>query len=234
MYRDLAKYYDYVYSFKDYEQEVKQLREVIQQYQKSSGKDLLEIACGTGKHIEHLKRSYHVTGLDISEEMLAIARERNPDVRFVLGDMRDAKLSQTFDIITCLFGSINYNTNLEQLKMTLDNLSKHLKPEGIIVIEPIFTRESFMDRHLSIDSVDESDMKIVRVGLSREEDGHAVLELQSLIATKDGITHHIDIHTMGLFSRQSILDTLKASGLAGEVVDPGLGREALYIGIKSG
>jgi SAM-dependent methyltransferase len=173
-----------------------------------------------------------MTELDISEEMLAIARERNPDVQFVLGDMKDATLNQTFDIITCLFGSINYGTTLEQLKKTLDNLAKHLKPGGLLIIEPIFTRESFMDRYLSIDSVDESDMKIARVGLSREEEGHAVLELQSLIAAKDGITHHIDIHTMGLFSKQNILDTLNASGLVGEVVDPGLGREALYIGVK--
>jgi SAM-dependent methyltransferase len=232
MYRDLAKFYDLVYSSKDYAQEVKRLKAIIRQYQRSSGKDLLEVACGTGKHIEHLKKRYNTTGLDISEEMLAIARERNPDVQFALGDMKDTTLNQTFDVITCLFGSINYNTTLEQLKKTLDNLAKHLKPGGLLIIEPIFTRESFIDRHLSIDSVDESDMKIARVGLPREEEGHAVLELQSLIATKDGITHYIDIHAMGLFSKQSILETLNASGLVGEVVDPGLGREALYIGLK--
>jgi ubiquinone/menaquinone biosynthesis C-methylase UbiE len=232
MYTRLAEYYDRVYATKDYAKEVERVNEIIQSHQRSSGVELLDVACGTGKHIEYLKNNYHVTGLDISEEMLAIARKRNSDVRFVLGDMKHAKLKQKFDIITCLFESINYNITLEQLKMAFGNLAMHLKPGGVILIEPIFTRESFIEKHLSIDSVDDSDMKIARVGLAREEKGHAVLELQYLIATQEGIVHHIDTHRMGLFTRDSILDALRASGLASEVIDPGLGRESLYIGVK--
>lgn len=58
MYKELAKYYDLIYSFKDYEQEAKRVMELIGSYKKLSGDELLGVGCGSGKHLEYFKENY--------------------------------------------------------------------------------------------------------------------------------------------------------------------------------
>ena len=55
LYRDLAKYYDLIYSWKDYAKETSELKRLFSKYKKSAGTMLLDVACGTGHHIKHLK-----------------------------------------------------------------------------------------------------------------------------------------------------------------------------------
>src|SRR5208337_3581881 len=84
-----AGYYDAIYDAvgKDYGREAKRLRELIRKHQKSTGKTLLDVACGTGRHISFLKQSFEVEGLDLDRKLLAIARRRNPDITFHYGNM---------------------------------------------------------------------------------------------------------------------------------------------------
>jgi trans-aconitate methyltransferase len=97
---DAAKYYDKIYSFKDYEKEASKITLVVEEHLKSEGRRLLDVACGTGKHIEYLKDQFEVEGLDVSREMLDIARVRNPNVMFHRADMTDFDLNKKFDVIT--------------------------------------------------------------------------------------------------------------------------------------
>lgn len=77
VYKIMAKYYDLMYSWKDYDSETQRLHKIVQEYKTSPGEDLLEVGCGTGGHVEYLKQYYEVSGLDLSQEMLAIAREKH-------------------------------------------------------------------------------------------------------------------------------------------------------------
>ena len=54
-------------------------------------------ACGTGRHLEYLRDRYDVEGLDISLELLTIARQRLPGIRLHHGDMTAFDLGKTFD-----------------------------------------------------------------------------------------------------------------------------------------
>ena len=69
---------------------------------------LLDVACGTGGHLVHLRRWYEVMGVDIDAGMLDEARRRLPGDTFVEGDMRSFRLHRTFDAVSCLFSSIGY------------------------------------------------------------------------------------------------------------------------------
>jgi SAM-dependent methyltransferase len=68
---------------------------------------ILDIGCGTGRHaVELAARGYRVTGIDLSESMLARAREnarrRGVQVEFLRADARDLRFSKEFDLVTML------------------------------------------------------------------------------------------------------------------------------------
>ena len=87
MYKELAKYYDLIYSWKNYKKEVNKIEKLIKEYKKSDGIKLLDVACGTGKHLEYFKENFSCTGIDLNEEMISIARNNISDVDFKLADM---------------------------------------------------------------------------------------------------------------------------------------------------
>ncbi len=73
---------------------------ILKRCGRSGGVRLLDVACGTGGHLPFLKDRYEVEGLDLSEEMLRIARENHPDIPFHLADMTDFRLDAAYDAIT--------------------------------------------------------------------------------------------------------------------------------------
>ena len=104
MFTKTAQHYDAVYSDKDYSSEVATLVSLIRE-RIPNAKTLLDVACGTGKHLEHLVKEFDCTGVDLDAEMLAIATERVPSIKFHTGDMCDFTLDTQFDVATCLFSS---------------------------------------------------------------------------------------------------------------------------------
>jgi len=76
MYKELAKYYDLIYLSKDYKKESKKLMRIIKRYKKSEGKNLLDVACGTGSHLKFLEKKFDCFGIDVNNEMLKIARKK--------------------------------------------------------------------------------------------------------------------------------------------------------------
>src|SRR5438093_13145651 len=103
MYRQLANYYDEIYYFKKYQKETDKIETIIQRHKKSSGNKLLDVACGTGNHIQYRKQHYSVEGLDSSTEMLPIAHKKHPAIVFHRGDMTSFKLKNHINFIMCLF-----------------------------------------------------------------------------------------------------------------------------------
>ncbi|MCP2257362.1 Methyltransferase domain-containing protein [Streptoalloteichus tenebrarius] len=100
------------------------------------GRTVLDIGCGTGRDAGYLASVGHtVTGLDLSERMLAHARERYPDVEFTRGDMRSFDLGRVFDAIICLDSAFLYCHRNEELTAFLDRCREHLRPGGLLVAE---------------------------------------------------------------------------------------------------
>jgi len=87
----------------------------------------LDIACGTGVlAAELLKAGFSVVGVDISEEMIAVAKAEYPDITFLVSDMRSMSLGRTFDLVTCTFDSLNYLTSSADMQSVFSTVNKHL------------------------------------------------------------------------------------------------------------
>lgn len=102
--------------------------------------NVLDVACGTGDMaVSLVERGCTVTGVDISEEMLAIARQKAPMVTFMIADAEHLPFPDaSFDAVTCAFGVRNF-VHLEQ---GLNEMLRVLKPGGQLVILELATPDS--------------------------------------------------------------------------------------------
>jgi len=227
MYRREARLYDLEYAEKDYAGEAARLHELIQARSPRT-QTLLDVACGTGKHLEHLRAWYDAEGLDADGDMLAMARERLGDLPLHQADMRNFDLGRRFDAVTCLFSAIGYMRNLAGLTEAVEAMARHLAPGGVLVVEPWVTPERWIDDHVfSLASG-----PLARVDRSWREDRLSVLELHYLLGSPDGIRYWVERHELGLFTDEEYAEAFRAVGLAVEHDPDGLIGRGLYLGVS--
>jgi ubiquinone/menaquinone biosynthesis C-methylase UbiE len=232
LYDRSVEFYDAIYSFKNYEKETAKLHELIQQYKRSPGNELLDVACGTGGHIAYLKRNYSVEGLDISPLMLRLARKKHPDVVFYHRDMTNFGLRKEFDVVTCLFSAIGHVKTRRRLDLAVRSMARHLKPGGVLVVESWPTPKQWQVGRLGANFVDEANLKIARFSISKTRGKLSVLDLHYLVATPNRIQHFVERLEMGLFTHDEYLDAFRQAKLK-TVYDPeGLMGRGLYIGTR--
>lgn len=234
LYKRLAKYYDLIYHEKDYEAEAEKVKKLISKYKKSEGNKLLEVACGTGKHIQFLKQDFECTGTDINEEMLEVARENIKDVEFIQQDMVELDMGKQYNIITCLFSSIGYVKTYDNLRKTIKNFYNHLKKGAVVIIEPWFSPSSFEEGRPGLRTYEDSRLKIARLNTNTVKNNISTLDMQYLIAERgEEIKFHKEVHDLGLFDEEKTLTIMRDVGFRTEHLKEGLSDRGLYIGVKN-
>jgi len=234
MYKKLAKYYDLIYHWKDYEKEANSLKDLIKKYKKSEGSLLLDVGCGTGKHIEQFKGDFSCTGIDINNEMVEVAKSKVNDVIFEQGDMINFNLKTEYDVILCLFSAIGYVKTYTNLEKTIQNFANHLKIGGVLVIEPWFTKSIYSVGEPGMTTYDGEEVKLARVNNTKIEGNISVMDMHYLIAERNAdVIHYVDTHELGLFEIDKTLEFMEKANLQSEYLENGLMKDrGLYIGVK--
>lgn len=233
-YGELAKYYDLLYQWKDYQKEAGIVRELVARYKTSQGNSLLDVGCGTGKHLQHLVNKFDCVGMDASEQMLEQARRNVRGGKFVQGDMVNFDLGRQFDVILCLFSSIGYVRTYSRLGMTLKNFARHLRTGGVTIIEPWFTKSTVKAGYVHVLAQGTNDLKIVRVDYTGVKGNSTVLDERIVVAERNmGIATYKDRMVMGLFGQDEFLRLMERAGLKARYLKKSLapGR-GLYVGTK--
>lgn len=230
MFRKSQRFYDAIYAWKDYPAEAERLATVIHQ-RVPDARTLLDVACGTGKHLELLRRRYDVAGMDLDPQMLEIARRRvGPDIPLHLGDMVDFDLGRRFDVVTCLFSSIAYARTPHRLDAAVAAMARHMAPGGLLVMEPFFSPDQWEPGHLTSNFVDEPDLKVVRLNLSGPVASEITMTFHYLVGTPEGIDHFTEDHQVGLFTHEQYVEAFRAAGIEPEHDREGLMGRGLYVG----
>jgi SAM-dependent methyltransferase len=101
------------------------------------GRRVLDVACGTGKSfLPLLRRGYDVVGCDISEEMLAVARERaGSEVELFQADVRALPEVGPFDLVTWLDDAVNYLLGDDDLELAIVSIAQTMAPGGLLVFD---------------------------------------------------------------------------------------------------
>jgi SAM-dependent methyltransferase len=227
-----ARIYDAVYSWKDYAGEAARVHELVQA-RKPGAATLLDVACGTGTHLAELRRWYRCEGIDLDADLLAVARERLPDVPLHQGDMRDFDLGRRFDAVTCLFSAIGYMRTVEELDAAVAAMARHLEPGGVLVVEPWLSPEAVRIPHVGAVFVDEPELKIARVNTIQVDGRTSGFDFHYVVGTPESVEHFVEHHELGLFTREEQLAAFRAAGLEVEHDEEGLMGRGLYIGIAS-
>ena len=98
-------------------------------------KSLLELACGTGVILKSLSDRYHVTGVDLSSIMLSIANKRLPTTPLYRVNMVNLNFNCRFDVIICVFDSINHVLSFADWKKLFSRVYSHLNDKGIFLFD---------------------------------------------------------------------------------------------------
>tara|TARA_B100001093_G_C26806127_1_gene1005557 strand:+ start:849 stop:1634 length:786 start_codon:yes stop_codon:yes gene_type:complete len=194
-----SKYYDLIYDDKDYEEEALYINKLIKTYKKSAAK-ILDIGCGTGKHlIELSKLGYKGVGFDQSISMIDYANNNlkslSSDIKnnldFQVSDIKHFNCNQYFDVITCLFHVINYLHTENEYRSAFKNISLHLEKGSIFIFDfwygPSVLKNGFETR---VKEIENELFKITRIAKP------------SIDTIKDLVSVHYKLFTKNKFSNK--------------------------------
>ncbi|MBU3840738.1 MAG: class I SAM-dependent methyltransferase [Candidatus Ruminococcus intestinipullorum] len=138
-YTSFAAVYDTFMDNIPYEEWMEYLHGLLQEYDIKDGL-LLDLGCGTGTMTELLANAgYDMIGIDNSEEMLEIARQKQiqsgNSILYLLQDMREFELYGTVRAVVSICDSINYITEDEELKEVFHWVNNYLDPGGVFIFD---------------------------------------------------------------------------------------------------
>jgi SAM-dependent methyltransferase len=137
--------YDALYRDKAYVSECDFLEAAMKRYGSGGQRKILDLGCGTGAHaIELARRAYMVRGVDLSPDMLSIARAKcaaaasqgeQLDAEFVEGNIAVARVGSDFDVAIMMFAVLGYINDLADLAAVLSNVRGQLRHEGLLIAD---------------------------------------------------------------------------------------------------
>lgn len=119
-------------------------------------KSSLDLGCGTGVLCEILHdQGIQSSGMDFSEGMIAIAKERNPEIFYEVADMITYRPDKNFDLVTCTGDALNHIMKLENIKKIFENVYAYLKEGGYFIFDILNEKEVPMEEPIDLDFSEE-------------------------------------------------------------------------------
>ncbi len=210
-YNDLAWVDTVVGSPADYVEETELYARLIRDRSQRPPTTLLHLGCGAGGNDFTFKRHFAVTGVDISPGMLEIARRVNPEVTYVLGDIRTIELPERFDAVA-IPDCIDYMVTPEDLRAAIGTARRHLNPGGVLLIVAN-TRDEFRHNNfVYTGSRDDTEVTVLENDRICEGGARYEATLVYLIRRKGELRVETEVHTLGLFLLTTWLESLAGAG----------------------
>jgi SAM-dependent methyltransferase len=196
---------------------------------KPDATQLLDVGCGTGRHLHYLRRRFgDVSGVEPSPAMRELAEARLNGVPILDGSLDTLATGRTYDSVVCLFSVIGYAVSLVN---AVARLTAHLNPGGVLIVEPWLSPDTYDVGHVGGDFTRTAERSIFRMSHSGLDGNVSVLRMDYLVGTVDGVSHFTDEHRLRLSTRREYQAAFKAAGCTVEYLTPGFGR-GLFIGVR--
>lgn len=233
MFGKSTDWYDAVYQAigKDYRREAAEVAARIR-VANPSARSLLDVACGTGRHLEFLAAEFDSAGIDLQPEFVEQAARRCPAASVSVADMRNFDLGREFDAVVCLFSSIGYARTRVDLHRAVAAMARHLRPGGVLVIEPFVGPDRWRPGAVTGTVAETEHGTVARVVHSSRDGDVAVMGMHYLVGTGEGVRHLTERHELGLFDIEDHLHACRAAGLDGTAERHGLIGRGLVTAIR--
>lgn len=199
---------------------------------------LLELGAGGGHTLVHLADRHDCTAVDLSEPMLENCRRLVPRADTVCADMRWVRLGRTFDAVF-IHDAVDYLLNADDVRRTLDTAAAHLRPGGLCVVAPTYTRETFVDGDVADDGTTTDSEQLTYFTFVHDPDpDDDTFEMILLYLIREARTRRVQViedrHTCGLFTAAQWLGWLRDAGFDARRDDADVGDApwTMFVGLK--
>lgn len=184
-------------------------------------REVLELGSGGGHNAVHLKTSFTMTLVDLSEEMLDVSRRLNPECDHHRGDLRTVRLGHSFDAVF-VHDAVDYMVTETDLRRAIETAFAHCRPGGVAVFVPDRTRETFAQSsdHGGKDGAGGRGVRYLEWEWDPDPaDSWTVTEYAFLLRDVDGSVEVVhETHRLGLFTGEEWLRLLAEAGFDPRVV----------------
>jgi len=214
-YSGLARIYDYLVTGVDFDGWISYVEELLGRFDLQAAR-VADIACGTGNTVfPFARRGYKTVGVDISGEMLDLARwkaeTQKLDVSFIKQDMRELALPEQVELITCFHDGLNYLLDIKDIRQTFKRINDNLRPGGTFIFD--LNRVTWLSgADNSPVVVDEEDMTLIwESGYAKES---KIWTIKLTAFAREGNTYHkfTEIHQEKGYHPAEIVTTLSDTG----------------------
>ncbi len=218
-----ANEYDKLYSDKNYQSECDLIEQTFLQFGTSKIQSLVDFGCGTGNHaIPLAHRGYEVTGVDLSANMLRVARQKSAKagikINWIEGDIRTAQAGDSFDAGLFMFAVLGYLLPNEDVLAALINARRHIRNGGILAFDvwygPAVLSIKPSDR---AKVVPDSNGKVIRIVTPRLDIRHHTCDVNYHLWQLHGaqvVAESEEVHTVRYFFPMELELMLSQAGFA--------------------
>lgn len=221
IFKNYAYYYNAFYQDKDYKAETLQIDTLLKKYGQSIF-SIINFGCGTGRHdIELSKMGYQSIGIDISPDMVNIARENaknaKMDINFYVADIRDFKEKQKYDAVLSLFHVMSYQNKNKDILSAFQTAREALCKGGLFLFDVWYGPGVLTDRPaVRVKEIEDEKSRLVRIAKPIMHDKENRVEVCYEIFIIDKISGKVEvineIHNMRYFFRPELEILLKGAG----------------------
>ncbi|AVI51423.1 SAM-dependent methyltransferase [Pukyongia salina] len=192
-----AKYYDLLYTDKDYSDEASYIDALIKKFQDLETKSILDLGCGTGNHANLLSElGYTVDGVDIAPEMIERAKQKfseNNGLNFYLGDITKFNNEKQYDAVISLFHVLSYqNSNTDVLK-SMQTAYNHLKPGGLFIFDYWYGPAVLTDLpQVRTKEIGNDEILVLRNATPKMHYNENIVDVNYAIEITDKVSHRTD------------------------------------------
>lgn len=214
---EIAEAYDALMANVPYRRWVDYVQKLLKRL-RASPHSVLDVACGTGNVTFALaERGYQVTGVDLSEPMLAVARDKarrkGVSIPFLRRDMRSLDFKCEYDLAVCLYDSLNYLLTIEDVRSAFTSVQRALRPGGLYIfdVNTIYALRANLFTQSNLDPA----AQVQYDWRSRYSDDTRICEVVMDFWVRQNTTtkHFTEVHyERGYFLRE-LVDALTAAGL---------------------
>jgi SAM-dependent methyltransferase len=190
-----SKYYNLLYKDKNYQEEYNYIRDLITEHCNNNNKNILDIGCGTGKHLSFFKKDgYAVYGIDVSENMISEAKKHlQQEDNLICCKASEFKFKKKFDVIISLFHVMSYQTENDELEKVFQNVSGHLTDSGLFIFDFWYGPAVLADPPVvKIKRLEDDEVKITRITEPVMRYNENVVDVNFEVMIEDKKTHKVD------------------------------------------